>query len=244
MRAWEQLFIDFLTRRGRSTEPYTDSDYFDYIDGKPRYDGVRAFLDLPRHRSCPRATRPTARRPRPSAGWATARTRSSPPCWPTRGCRPTRARSRCWTIWPSAAPRSRSSRPPATPRPSWRPPAWRDRFPVVVDGNVARRAGLAGKPAPDTFLDAAQQLGVPDRAVRRLRGRAVGRPGRPRGPVRAGRRGGPGGRRRPADRSGADVVVTDLGELVAMILRLVAGPRRCCRTTRWTGRGSRSTSGS
>ena len=43
MRAWQQLFIDFLTKRG-ITQPYVESDYFDYIDGKPRYDGVRSFL--------------------------------------------------------------------------------------------------------------------------------------------------------------------------------------------------------
>jgi HAD superfamily hydrolase (TIGR01509 family) len=43
MRAWQNMFIDFLTKRGVG-EPYQESDYFDYIDGKPRYDGVRAFL--------------------------------------------------------------------------------------------------------------------------------------------------------------------------------------------------------
>ena len=44
MRAWQQLFTDFLTRRGIADQPYVESDYFDYIDGKPRYDGVRSFL--------------------------------------------------------------------------------------------------------------------------------------------------------------------------------------------------------
>ena len=29
---------------GASIEPYVASDYFNYIDGKPRYDGIRAFL--------------------------------------------------------------------------------------------------------------------------------------------------------------------------------------------------------
>ena len=43
MRAWQQLFVDFLTKRGLD-QPYVESDYFDYIDGKPRYDGIRAFL--------------------------------------------------------------------------------------------------------------------------------------------------------------------------------------------------------
>ena len=44
MRAWRALFADFLTKRGLVDQPYVESDYFDYIDGKPRYDGVRSFL--------------------------------------------------------------------------------------------------------------------------------------------------------------------------------------------------------
>ena len=43
MRAWQKMFSDFLAARGIA-EPYVESDYFDYIDGKPRYDGVRSFL--------------------------------------------------------------------------------------------------------------------------------------------------------------------------------------------------------
>ncbi len=35
-----------------------------------------------------------------------------------------------------------------------------DHFPVVVDGLVARQDGLAGKPAPDTYLDAAGRFGL------------------------------------------------------------------------------------
>ena len=41
-----------------------------------------------------------------------------------------------------------------------------DRFPVRVTGREAAAMGLAGKPAPDTFLKAAEQLGVaPGEAV-------------------------------------------------------------------------------
>lgn len=39
-------------------------------------------------------------------------------------------------------------------------------FDCVVDGNIASQLALPGKPAPDTFLEAARELGVtPDRAV-------------------------------------------------------------------------------
>src|SRR5580765_4797575 len=44
MRAWQQLFVDFLAERGSTDQPYQEGDYFAYLDGKPRYDGIRSFL--------------------------------------------------------------------------------------------------------------------------------------------------------------------------------------------------------
>jgi len=41
-RAWKQTFDELLVPRGQS--PFTDRDYADYVDGKPRSDGVRDFL--------------------------------------------------------------------------------------------------------------------------------------------------------------------------------------------------------
>jgi len=44
--AWKQMFDGFLReRQGKDFQPFTDDDYNDYVEGKPRYDGVRAFLD-------------------------------------------------------------------------------------------------------------------------------------------------------------------------------------------------------
>ena len=50
-KAWKQTF-DPLLRRARRSREFTDADYADYVDGKPRADGVRDFLhsrgiDLP-----------------------------------------------------------------------------------------------------------------------------------------------------------------------------------------------------
>ena len=46
--AWKELFDDYLGRRKPSAEedhgPFTPADYHHFIDGKPRYDGVRDFL--------------------------------------------------------------------------------------------------------------------------------------------------------------------------------------------------------
>ena len=41
-KAWAQAFDEFLLKRGE--RPFSDLDYQGYVDGKPRYDGVRDFL--------------------------------------------------------------------------------------------------------------------------------------------------------------------------------------------------------
>jgi beta-phosphoglucomutase family hydrolase len=89
-----------------------------------------------------------------------------------------------------------------------------DLFELRVDGVVASKLGLPGKPAPDTFLEAARMLGIsPARAVV-VEDALAG--------VQAGRAGGFGlvigvDREGSGDvlrTSGADVVVTDLAELL------------------------------
>jgi beta-phosphoglucomutase family hydrolase len=43
--AWKQTFDDFLrARHGEPFLPFTESDYLQYVDGRPREDGVRTFL--------------------------------------------------------------------------------------------------------------------------------------------------------------------------------------------------------
>lgn len=45
-RAWKRMFDAYLQSRDEEYAPLDiDSDYFQYIDGKPRYDGVESFLE-------------------------------------------------------------------------------------------------------------------------------------------------------------------------------------------------------
>lgn len=89
-----------------------------------------------------------------------------------------------------------------------------DLFDVRVDGEVAARLGLAGKPAPDTFLAAARQLGVKPARTVVVEDAVSG--------VQAGKAGQFGlviGVARKGDacvlrKNGADIVVTDLSELL------------------------------
>jgi len=45
-KCWKEMFDDFLRERdGDGFQAFTDRDYERYVDGKPRYDGVRSFLE-------------------------------------------------------------------------------------------------------------------------------------------------------------------------------------------------------
>jgi HAD superfamily hydrolase (TIGR01509 family) len=89
-----------------------------------------------------------------------------------------------------------------------------DLFEVRVDGIVAQRLGLCGKPAPDSFLEAARELGVEPGAAAVFEDAIAG--------VEAGRAGGFAhvvgvdrvGHAEDLLRHGADVVVSDLAELL------------------------------
>ncbi|MEA3355948.1 MAG: trehalose-phosphatase, partial [Candidatus Bipolaricaulota bacterium] len=44
-RAWKEMFDHYLKQRSRHPRPFDiDEDYREYVDGKPRYDGVKSFL--------------------------------------------------------------------------------------------------------------------------------------------------------------------------------------------------------
>src|ERR687895_624350 len=89
-----------------------------------------------------------------------------------------------------------------------------DLFEAVVDGLVAQREGLPGKPAPDTFVAGARALGAePSQAVvfeDALAGVEAGRAGEFGYVVGVDRT----GQRQALAERGADIVVDDLSELI------------------------------
>ena len=90
-----------------------------------------------------------------------------------------------------------------------------DLFDTRIDGVIAKERGLAGKPAPDTFLAAAQDLGVPPARAAVFEDALAG--------VEAGRAGHFGrvvgvdrtGQAEELAEHGADIVVQDLEELLS-----------------------------
>lgn len=78
--AWKQMFDDFLRRRaerrGEPFQPFERDDYNRYVDGVPRYDGVRKFLAA-RGIALQEGGPGTRLPPKRCTGSATARTSSS-----------------------------------------------------------------------------------------------------------------------------------------------------------------------
>ena len=213
MQAWRQLFTDFLTKRGIN-QPYLDSDYFDYIDGKPRYDGVRALLAS---RGIQLAEGDPGDSPdlETVCGLGNRKNEFFAAVLREKGVQPYAGSVQ---LLDHLAERGTKVAVVSSSRNATAVLEAADlgpRFDVVVDGNVAAEKGLRGKPSPDTFVAAAEELGVPVQRAVVFEDALSG--------VEAGHAGGFGlvvgvdrgvGAQRLIE-SGADVVVDDLGELAS-----------------------------
>jgi beta-phosphoglucomutase family hydrolase len=213
MAAWSELFNGYLTEHHPAQPPYTDADYFAQVDGKPRYDGVRDFLasrglSLPEGSSDDPPTALTVRGLGNRKNDAFNRVLDRDGVAPYPGSVVLLDHLRDVGVPLGVVSSS------ANARHVLQAAGLLDRFGTVVDGHVADELGLAGKPAPDTFLHAAAALGVAAGDAVVLEDAVSG--------VAAGAAGGFGlvvGVDRGAGptalgNAGADVVVTDLGQLV------------------------------
>lgn len=156
MLAWESLFSGYLTERGIDT-PYTEQDYFSFIDGKPRYDGVRSFLasrgiTLPAGESTDPPTADTV------CGLGNRKNEVFSALLRDEGVAPYPGSV---ALLDALAERGTKVAVVSSSRNATAvltAAGLRERFEVVVDGLVAAERGLAGKPSPETFVFAADQL--------------------------------------------------------------------------------------
>lgn len=215
---WKQMFDEYLQQRAVRTKellhPFDiEIDYRLYVDGKPRYDGVRDFLQS-------RGIRLPEGTPDDSPGTETvcglgnrknemvSRAIAAGGVEAYEGSVALVRHLRRQGIRTAVVSSSHNCEAVL------KAAGIADLFDERIDGEVANRLGLAGKPDPDTYLIAAKRLGVdPKRAVvveDALSG------------VQAGRNGGFGlvigvARHDNGDelkKSGADIVVGDLGEML------------------------------
>lgn len=210
MRAWAETFDAFFASRGLAA--YREADYYGYLDGRPRFAGVAALLES-RGIALPEGG-PDDDGFETVTGVGNRKNRAFEEMLARDGIAPYPGSLRLLdalaeTGKPLAiVTSSRNSLPVLDAA------GVRDRFVAIVDGVRAHREGLAGKPAPDTFLRAAELVGVPEHRAVVFEDARSG--------VAAGRAGGFGlvvGVNRGTGvealrEAGADTVVSDLEELL------------------------------
>jgi beta-phosphoglucomutase family hydrolase len=215
---WKQMFDEYLqkraTQRGEAFRPFDiTTDYRLYVDGKPRYDGVRDFLTS-RGIRLPEGSPDAPPQAETVDGLGNRKNDLVNKIIEEKGVEPYEGsvelihqlRHRGFKIAVVTSSQNCTAVLKA---------AKLDRFfDAQVDGNVIHAQHLAGKPAPDSYLMAAKLLGVePARAVvieDALSGVEAGSNGKFGLVIGVARKGNADELRR----HGAHLAVNDLGELV------------------------------
>ena len=216
--AWTEMFDAFLRRRSRQTgEPFVPfdpaRDYHEYVDGRPRADGVRSFLaargiTIPDGDVADPASEDTVH------GLGNRKNELVLALIASRGVQPYEGSVRYLRCVRKAGLARAVVSASKNCRDVLAAAGIDDLFDVVVDGAVAEQERLRGKPAPDTFLAAASMLGAQPAAAAVFEDALAG--------VSAGRAGGFAyvvgvdrvGQREALRAHGADVVVSDLADLL------------------------------
>ncbi|MFJ9858451.1 HAD family hydrolase [Streptomyces albogriseolus] len=180
--AWKEMFDAFLRERdGEGFAPFTAADYDTYVDGRPRADGVRTFLrsrgiELPEGGPDDPPAAATVH------GLGNRKNELLLTKIRTDGVEPYDSTLRYLRAVRAHGLRTAIVSSSANCRDVLRSIDAEDLFDARIDGVVAAERGLPGKPAPDTFLAAARELGVqPARAAvfeDALAGMDAGRAGR------------------------------------------------------------------
>ena len=217
-RAWKEMFDDFLRDWAeRAGEPFEEfdrpTDYDEYVDGKPRLEGVHSFLQS-RGIDLPMGSPQDAPDAETIHALGTRKNDLVLELIRQQGVEPYEGSVR----FAEAAREQGMRRAVVSSSTNCRDvlaAAGIDQlFEEVIDGVVAEREGLAGKPAPDTFLAGARKLGAePAQAVvfeDALAGVEAGRAGGFGFVVGVNRHGAAGALRE----HGADLVVDDLAQLL------------------------------
>jgi beta-phosphoglucomutase family hydrolase len=217
--AWKQMFDDYLreraTRSGERFQPFdARADYDEYVDGRPRYDGVRSFLSS-RGIELPEGDSSDPPQAETIAGLGNRKNEIVQRMIHEHGVEPYEGSVRYVEAARAAGLERAVVSSSTNTREVLSAAGIAGLFEAVVDGIVAERQHMKGKPAPDTFLAGARALGVEPRAAAVFEdaraGVAAGRAGRFGWVIGVDRAG-----QADALRShGADVVVSDLADLLA-----------------------------
>jgi len=215
--AWKKLFDGFLEQRSADAgEPFVpfdiDADYPRYVDGKPRYDGVAAFLES-RGIELPMGSAEDGPGVQSMRALGSRKDEHFLEHLKQRGVEPYDA-----AVTLVRALRAQGIKTAVVSSSNncavvLETAGIAQLFDTRVDGKDVTRLELEGKPAPDAFLEAARRLGAePARAVvveDAIAGVQAGRAGRFGCVIGVDRR----GQSQALREAGADVVVTDLAQV-------------------------------
>ncbi|MBX7548607.1 beta-phosphoglucomutase family hydrolase [Streptomyces sp. tea 10] len=212
--AWKETFDAFLRDYdGETGRPFdADAEYDEYVDGRPRADGVRAFLDS-RGIHLPEGTPDDPPGTRSVHGLGNRKNALLLEKIRTGGVEAYAGTLRYLEAVRAEGLRTAIVSSSANCRDVLRAVGAEHYFDVRIDGVVAAERHLPGKPHPDTFLAAARDLGVEPSRAAVFEDALAG--------MDAGRAGGFGyvvgvdrvGQREALYAHGATIVVNDLAEL-------------------------------
>lgn len=159
--AWKRTFDGVLSRRdGDGFQSFTEQDYLEFVDGKPRYEGVRSFLES-RDVALPYGS------PTDTAGdtsiCAVGNTKNAMfnDVLTAEGVEPYPDAVILLDYLATTDIKLGVVSSSANAVPVLRASGLIDRFQFVMDGLVARDRALPGKPDPATFVSASNEIGVP-----------------------------------------------------------------------------------
>jgi beta-phosphoglucomutase family hydrolase len=215
---WKEMFDDFLHRysekSGQAFQPFEiGSDYRLYVDGRRRYEGVRTFLEsrgihLPEGEANDPPSMETI------CGLGNRKNDMVNEAIRSRGVEPFAGSVALVRHLREAGFKTAVVSASANCQTVLEGAGIADLFDTRIDGKVASEKNLPGKPAPDTFLAAAELLNVPPkRAVvveDAISGVQAGRDGNFGLVIGVSREGDPEDLRK----NGADIVVNDLSEVL------------------------------
>lgn len=215
--AWKKMFDEYLQglnkKDSHEPEPFDpEDDYFRYVDGKPRYEGTKSFLES-RQITLPRGSPDDPPDRETVSGLGNRKNRYFLKHLEKNGVDYYQGAVdlvkgvKDKGIKVAVISSSRNAKTVLDAA------GIRSLFPVIIDGVYMAEKGLKGKPDPDIFLEAAKRLDTsPDRAMV-FEDAASG--------VKAAKAGGFAlvvgidrtGKNRDLKKSGADMIVRDLSEI-------------------------------
>jgi alpha,alpha-trehalase len=220
--AWKRMFDEYLRGKAdRENGPYRpfdmDGDYDRYVDGKPRYDGVRAFLHSRGLDDIPFGNPNDSPDEETICGLGNRKNKAFIGLLKTRGARAFPSTIELIRVLKQRGVRLAAISASKNAKMVLESAEIGDLFDVVVDGVDVAERNMRGKPEPDMFLEAARRIGTPPERSVVVEDALAG--------VKAGKAGGFAlvvgidrtGRKRELLSRWADIVVDDLSAITAKI---------------------------